>query len=326
MSRQALAILSDQLVYLTALSYLAATLLFGVEFAYRVTWGGRTAVLVCLAGVAGNLAAAITRALATGRVPWANMYEFSIMSSLGLAAGLLVLAVRRPEARSLGAFILPAALGTLLVGRFLLYADPAPLPPALQSGWIRIHVFTAIVGAAALMLASLLSVVYLFKDRQERRPRPPAAPLIAGGAQAVDEREAQATIERYSGPGAAPAARPVARPGEPRSRLDRLPPAKVLDELAYKTAIFGFPIWTVGIVLGAIWAQSAWGRYWGWDPKETWSFIVWTIYAAYLHARATAGWRGRRAAAIAVVGLASLLINYYLVNTVLVGLHSYSGL
>ena len=113
-------------------------------------------------------------------------------------------------------------------------------------------------------------------------------------------------------------------PAPSRRVWDRLPSAATLDELAYRTTAFGFPIWTFAIIAGAIWAQAAWGRYWGWDPKETWSFISWTIFAAYLHARATAGWRGRRAAWLSLLGLAALLFNFYAVNTWIVGLHSYA--
>ena len=100
--------------------------------------------------------------------------------------------------------------------------------------------------------------------------------------------------------------------------------AATLDRLAYRFITFGFPIWTFGVIGGAIWAQEAWGRYWGWDPKETWSFITWVIFAGYLHARATSGWKGRRAAAIALVGFASLLVTYYAVNLWIAGLHSYA--
>ena len=94
--------------------------------------------------------------------------------------------------------------------------------------------------------------------------------------------------------------------------------------MAYRIIAFAFPIWTFAVIAGAIWAQEAWGRYWGWDPKETWSFITWTIFAGYLHARATSGWKGRRAAVIALVGFASLLVTYYVVNLWIVGLHSYA--
>jgi cytochrome c-type biogenesis protein CcsB len=116
--------------------------------------------------------------------------------------------------------------------------------------------------------------------------------------------------------------------GEPETvgvaRRGVLPSAASLDRLAYRFIAFGFPIWTFGVICGAIWAQEAWGRYWGWDPKETWSFITWVIFAGYLHARATAGWKGRRAAVIALIGFVSLFITYYAVNLWISGLHSYA--
>jgi cytochrome c-type biogenesis protein CcsB len=107
--------------------------------------------------------------------------------------------------------------------------------------------------------------------------------------------------------------------------MQRLPDVAALDRLTYGLVAFAFPIWTFAIMAGAIWAEAAWGRYWGWDPKETWSFITWVIYAAYLHSRATAGWKGKRAAYFAVTAFAALIVNYYIVNTFIVGLHSYAG-
>jgi cytochrome c-type biogenesis protein CcsB len=107
--------------------------------------------------------------------------------------------------------------------------------------------------------------------------------------------------------------------------MTRVPDAERLDAVAHRTVMFGFPIWTFAIIAGAIWADSAWGRYWGWDPKETWSFITWVVYAGYLHARATAGWRGRRAAVIALVAFGCLLFNFFGINYLVSGLHSYAG-
>ncbi len=105
----------------------------------------------------------------------------------------------------------------------------------------------------------------------------------------------------------------------------RLPAADVLDQVAYRTTIFAFPIYTAGVIFGAIWAESAWGRFWGWDPKETVAFIAWVVYAAYLHSRATAGWRGGRAAVINVVGFVAMIFNLFFINLVTTGLHSYAG-
>ncbi len=104
-----------------------------------------------------------------------------------------------------------------------------------------------------------------------------------------------------------------------------LPPAAKLDNLAYRTIAFAFPVWTFAVMAGAIWAEEAWGRFWGWDPKETGAFFTWVLYAAYLHARSTHGWRGRGAAWIGVVAFFALMVTYYVVNLFVVGLHSYAG-
>jgi cytochrome c-type biogenesis protein CcsB len=107
--------------------------------------------------------------------------------------------------------------------------------------------------------------------------------------------------------------------------VQRLPDAQTLDRIAYRTTIFAFPVFGFGVIFGAIWAEEAWGRYWGWDPKETVSFIAWVVYAAYLHARSTAGWRDRKAAWINVVGFVAMVFNLFFINLVTVGLHSYAG-
>ncbi len=114
--------------------------------------------------------------------------------------------------------------------------------------------------------------------------------------------------------------------GEVRGYLGRLPSTRRIDLLAYRFHAFAFPLWTFTVAAGAIWAEYAWGRYWGWDPKETWALVTWVIYACYLHARSTAGWRGRRAAVIAIIGLASFWFNFIGINLLVAGLHSYAGI
>jgi cytochrome c-type biogenesis protein CcsB len=111
-----------------------------------------------------------------------------------------------------------------------------------------------------------------------------------------------------------------------RGYVAMLPTARRLDVLAYRFLAFAFPLWTFTVAAGAIWAEYAWGRYWGWDPKETWALVTWVIYAGYLHARSTAGWRGRRAAVIALIGLGSFWFNFVGINLFVSGLHSYAGI
>jgi cytochrome c-type biogenesis protein CcsB len=328
-----LANVSETLVWLAVVAYAAAAALSGFEFAYRVAWVGRAAVAVTVAGLGANVAAAVTRGLATHRVPWGNMYEYSIMVGVVTVAAYLVWVARRPEVRPLGMFILLPAVLAIAIGGVALRVPAGPLVPALNSGWIKIHVAAAITGSSILCLAGIFSLLYLVKERYERRTATPAPPLVAGGARTADRVELRETMAAYvEEEEAAPEAPAPAAAGEATGAgalrigrlLELLPPSRTLDTLAYRTAAFGFPIWTFAIIAGAIWAQSAWGRYWGWDPKETWSFIVWVVFAAYLHARATAGWRGRRAAWISLVGFAAMLFNFYVVNTWIVGLHSYA--
>jgi cytochrome c-type biogenesis protein CcsB len=337
MSSADLANLSETLVWLAVVAYAAAAALSGFEFAYRVAWVGRAAVAVATAGLAANVAAAVTRGLAAHRVPWGNMYEYSIMVGVVTITAYLVWVARRPEVRPLGMFILLPAVLAIAIGGVALRVPAGPLVPALNSGWIKIHVAAAITGSSILCLAGIFSLLYLAKERYERRTATPAPPLVAGGARTADRVELRETLAAYvEEEEAAPEAQAQAAAETPAPTGDRfaalrigrllelLPPSRTLDMLAYRTAAFGFPIWTFAIIAGAIWAQSAWGRYWGWDPKETWSFIIWVVYAAYLHARATAGWRGRAAAWVSLVGLAAFVVNFYVVNTWVVGLHSYA--
>jgi len=322
MTTARMAELSDTLVWLAVLSYAVGAVLFGFEFAYRVRWAGRAGVAVTVAGLVANVGAAVARGLAAERVPWGNMYEYSVMVGVVTVAAFLVWVARRREVRPLGVFVLLPAVLAIAIAGIALRTPAGPLVPALNSGWIKIHVAAAIIGSSVLGLAAIFSVLYLVKDHFERRAAGTRPPLVAGGARTADRAEVREAIASYVEEEA------EGRDGEPalaRTVWDRLPSAKRLDDLAYRTTAFGFPIWTFAVIAGAVWAQSAWGRYWGWDPKETWSFITWVVFAAYLHARATAGWRGRGAAWIGVLGLVALLVNFYVVNIWVVGLHSYAG-
>ncbi len=249
-------------------------------------WGAIGIVLTAL-GALTHLAVMVTRGLATDRLPWGNMYEFATAVVLVAVVAYLVLALRAPALRHMGAFVLaPVVLALVATGLFL-YAPAAPLVAALRSSWLAIHVTSAILGFGIFFVSGIASLLYLLRVRHDAR--------------AADTDSATPSL------------------------ISRLPSAASLDRVAHRTVVFGFPIWTFAVIAGAIWAESAWGRFWGWDPKETWAFIAWVVYAAYLHARTTAGWRGRPAAWVNVAGLVVMIFNLLFVNLVSTGLHSYGG-
>jgi cytochrome c-type biogenesis protein CcsB len=243
----------------------------------------KVAIVVLVVGWIVHLAATIMRGIAGGRVPWANMFEF------GLTATLLIVAVFLGSLlwRDLGyltAYVSGfnvLALGIVTVN---FYVDVVPLPPALQSAWLVIHVFVASLATAFFGLAAGLSIFQLVRARFDARAM--VAPRL----------------------------------------LRTLPTASTLESLAFRLNVIGFVFWTFTLVAGAIWAERAWGRYWGWDVKEVWTFIIWVIFAGYIHARATRGWRGNRSAWLGLIGFGAVLFNYSVVNIAFTGLHSYSGL
>jgi cytochrome c-type biogenesis protein CcsB len=249
---------------------------------------GKAGLALVYVGIALLLACIVLRGLATARVPWGNMYEFINLTCFsGLVAAAVVL--RRPQYRALWVFVLVPVLILLTVSGRWLYTNAAPVMPALQSYWLPIHVSVVSIGSGVFLVAGVASILFLLKMSQAR----PTTEDTAEGA----------------------LARIVAR----------LPDGQTLDRIAYRTTIFAFPVFGFGVIFGAIWAEEAWGRYWGWDPKETVSFIAWVVYAAYLHARSTAGWRDKKAAWINVVGFVAMVFNLFFINLVTVGLHSYAG-
>ena len=253
-----------------------------LETERRVEVFGRIGVALTTVGLALNLAGVALRALAAGRPPWGNMYEFTI-TAMVLVVGTYLVLVWRSGMRWLGLPVtLLATVGSGLAVT-VFYVAVAPLVPALHSVWFVIHIVAAAISGAAFNVGGLLSIMYLVRKRAEERER-------AGGY------------------------------------LGRLPSSRRLDLLAYRFCAFAFPLWTFTVAAGAIWAEYAWGRYWGWDPKETWALVTWVIYACYLHARSTAGWRGTRAAVIAIIGLASFWFNFVGINLLVSGLHSYAGI
>jgi cytochrome c-type biogenesis protein CcsB len=250
----------------------------------RTVLFGRVALAATGFGVLAHVGILVTRGLAAGRVPWGNMYEFVVALSLVGAVAWLALVLKRPSLRVLGLFVTLALVLVLGFAGMVLYTKVAPLVPALNSYWLKIHV-TAAASASGLFLVAFV---------------PAALYLVRAGYEAGRRRF-------------------------PYSIGNRLPAAETLERLSFRLHAFAFPVWTFAVICGAIWAESAWGRYWGWDPKETWSFISWVAYAAYLHARATPSVKRTRATWLAVAAWGTMMINLYVINFVAVGLHSYAG-
>ena len=286
--------LSTVLVWAAASSYTIALVAFSIDLAGLADDPTRArrrkAVGIAMAtttlGLLLHGAGIVLRGIAAGRAPWANMYEFTLVGSFVAVAVFLVTQARR-EVRFLGAIITGLAVLALGVALSVFYIAADGVQPALQSYWLLIHVSVATIAAGVLTVAFAVSVLQLLKDSRDE------------GSPAVQPR-----FFRF---------------------LDALPGPRELEALAFRLNAIGFVLWTFTLIAGAIWAEHAWGRYWGWDPKEVWTFVIWVVYAAYLHARTTRGWTGRRAAYFALVGYACVIFNFTGVNLLFTGKHAYSG-
>jgi cytochrome c-type biogenesis protein CcsB len=249
----------------------------------------RLAVGINVIGLLLHAAGLVTRGIAAGRVPWGNMYEFIIAVTLVCSIGWMILVLRRPAVRPLGLIVTLVLVVLLGIDLIVLRTAVEPLVPALNSYWLKIHVTLAITASGTFMVGFCAAALYLVRAGYEKR--------VA-------------------------AEQPV---GFPYTLGPRLPVATSLERLAFRIHAFAFPIWTLAIMCGAIWAEAAWGRYWGWDPKETWSFIAWVVYAGYLHARATPSVKRNVATLLAVAGFAVMMVNLFVINFAVSGLHSYAG-
>ncbi len=264
--------------------YLIAGISFFVYVLARKEQVGEVAVYATVAGFLVHTTTLILRMIQSGRLPFSNQFEFANSFTWAIVLCYLVLHFAY-RFTSVGAFVVPLAF--LMMG----YASMQPktikaLMPALQSRWLGLHVGTAIISYGSFAVAAGLAVMYLLTERQQQR----------GQGQEDPSEDQGKTV---------------------------LPDAEVCDYLNYRLSAFGYLMLTLVIITGAIWAKSAWSRYWGWDPKETWSLITWLIYSAYLHLRFNRGWRGKRAAWFSVIGFACVIFTFIGVNVLLPGIHSY---
>ncbi|MDY1004818.1 c-type cytochrome biogenesis protein CcsB [Curtobacterium sp. CFBP9011] len=244
----------------------------------------RVGMAMTILALVVHIGAIVLRGIAADRVPWGNMFEFSLTGT-GLIIAVFLLVQFWQDLKFLGVFITGLVIILLGIATVNYYVPVRPLVPALESYWLVIHVFVAIAGTGFFALGAGLAVSQLVQTYRQGRP--------------VSRRL------RF---------------------METLPDADRLEVLSYRVILVGFVLWTFTLIAGAIWAERAWGRYWGWDTKEVWTFIIWTLYAGYIHARATRGWRGARSSWLALIGFAAVMFNFSVVNVFFKGLHSYSGL
>ncbi len=249
----------------------------------------KVGIALMILGTALHTAGVVLRGIAASRVPWANMYEFSITGALFVVFIFLV-ALTIKDVRLIATFVSGFVLLILGAATSVFYVEVKSLMPALQSYWLVIHVVVAVLATAFFNIAAGLSIAYLLKS---------------AGWLEKSKRNAVQSVKRI---------------------LELFPPLESLERLAYRFNIIGFILWSFTLIAGAIWAERAWHRYWGWDTKEVWTFIIWVIYAGYLHANATRGWTGKRSAWLSLIGFAAILFNFVVVNLFFKGLHVYSGL
>lgn len=242
---------------------------------HRIAMFGRLGLLLTLLAAGVHFAGLVGRGMAAdpNRVPWGNMYEFTISGAFTVILVYLVVN-RKGTLEWLSPLVVGFVLAVLMVAMIWLHAPVAPLMDALLSPWLVIHVVSAVIATGAFTVGGIYSIVYLLKVRAQSRGKDSTTGYLA-----------------------------------------RVPEPEKLDRTAYRIHAFAFPVWTFAVLItGPIWAHEAWSTYWNWDPKEVWAFITWVVYAAYLHARSTAGWRGKKAAYLALVGMATLWFNFIGIN------------
>jgi cytochrome c-type biogenesis protein CcsB len=256
------------------------------KFANRLEVIGLTLMTL---GVIANGLGVLTRGIAANRVPWANMYEFSITGAF-IASSIYMLSLLFKDVKFIATFV--SGFVVLIIGsaNTLFYVQVESLLPALQDYWLVIHVSVAILATAFFTIAAAMAGILVMKESK--------------------------FITNTKLPGA----------NGVRKLLKVFPKTAKLNTTSYQFNIIGFILWSFTLIAGAIWADKAWHRFWGWDTKEVWTFIIWTIYAAYLHATTTRGWEGKRAAWLTLIGFTAILFNFTIVNLYFKGLHVYSGL
>ncbi len=280
--------------------YGMTALLYITNWIFKKRWIGQTATAMAIISAFTMLMMLIARAGESGHAPFSNLYESMALFVWALTVGYLILEFRY-KLKTLGAFVMTIAFLSVISASMLPYKfkSVAPLNPALQNKWKWMVNLFSKFGLENYAIGWLDFHVFATFIGY-------AAFAIAFGVSIMFLLKIKS--EQRAGTGL----------------FSRLPESKLLDEISYRAIAWGFPFLGVGIVSGAVWANYAWGTYWSWDPKETWSLITWFVYAAYLHARVTRGWKGKRCAWLSILGFLAVMFLYWGVSFILPGLHAYA--
>lgn len=321
---------SFAILLLTMLLYWASVAFPSIPYLLSLGTTGMTIANLCIAALLG------ARWLEAGYFPISNLYESLFFLAWGITAIHLV-AERMSRSRLVGAVTAPIAMGIAAFATLSLPAGmqtSAPLVPALKSNWLMMHVSIMMLSYATLMVGSLLAIAFLVVTRGQ-------AIVLRGSSVGTGSYREGRALGQKSGPTASSTISANTPPSSTAGVATLAPPtelvtittvtlspqrlslAEILDNVSYRIIGLGFPLLTIGIIAGAVWANEAWGSYWSWDPKETWALITWLVFAAYLHARITKGWQGRRPAILAGAGFVVVWVCYLGVNLLGKGLHSY---
>jgi len=318
---------SFAVLFITMLVYWSGAAFPGIPYLSVLGPAGMVIANLCIAGLLS------ARWLDAGYFPLSNLYESLFFLAWGITTIHLV-AENTSRSRLVGVVTAPVAMSITAFATLSLPSGmqaAAPLVPALKSNWLMMHVSVMMLSYAALMVGSLLAITFLVVTRGQNVELKGSS--IGTGsyrhngyrAKPVDElvRVTEAQLLSNNGSSTAVLDRKVNTPRIEYLSPQRLSLADTLDNISYRVIGLGFPLLTIGIIAGAVWANEAWGSYWSWDPKETWALITWLVFAAYLHARITRGWQGRRPAILATTGFFVVWVCYLGVNILGKGLHSY---
>ncbi|MBD1807447.1 c-type cytochrome biogenesis protein CcsB [Microcoleus sp. FACHB-SPT15] len=337
-------------LFVTMLMYWVGAAFGSIPYLSALSTAGMAIANLCIAALLG------ARWLEAGYFPLSNLYESLFFLTWGITTVHLI-AENMSRSRLVGVATAPVAMAITAFAALTLPSEmqhSEPLVPALKSNWLMMHVSVMMLSYAALMVGSLLAIAFLVVTRGQNIELRGSS-VGTGGYRSKDDATAQpsyrlqrngdnqkpqpqptsntstaiGSVAQNNGAGNTAVLNLVTTPASsvlgaiPILSPQRLSLADTLDNISYRVIGLGFPLLTIGIIAGAVWANEAWGSYWSWDPKETWALITWLVFAAYLHARITRGWQGRRPAILAATGFVVVWICYLGVNLLGKGLHSY---